>query len=114
MRVSYHDNSETEVFRKCPNLRTLHQEAGTGITDDLIEEIIENKQLSKLEEIVINGDCQLGTKSVRTLMELPYLKRIGDIQDWKISQAGRKRLFMSLAGQWERKMGYTRNVAVDE
>ena len=114
MRVSYRDNSETEVIRKCPNLRILHQEAGSGITDDLIEELKENKQLSKLEEIVINGDCQLGTKSVRTLMELPLLNRIGDIQDWKISQAGRKRFFMCLAGQWERKMGYTRKVAVDE
>ena len=114
MRVTYSDQAEATVIRRCQNLRVLHQEAGEGISDELVEELVMKGHLLKLEEIVINGDCQLGIESAKNLIQLPQLARFGDIQDWKISEEARKHLFISLKDQWDKKMGYSRNIVMEE
>ena len=114
MRVTYRDNAESAIIRRCHNLRVLHQEAGSGITDELVENLVINRHLLKLEEIVINGDCQLGIESVNNLTQLPQLVRFGDIQDWKISEEERRQLFISVKHHWEKKMGHSRNIVMDD
>eukprot|EP00092_Neocalanus_flemingeri_P014040 GFUD01015146.1.p1 GENE.GFUD01015146.1~~GFUD01015146.1.p1 ORF type:complete len:519 (-),score=59.30 GFUD01015146.1:24-1580(-) len=113
MRVTYRDNAEETLLRNCPNIRVLHQEAGSGISNELIKDVVINGNLSSLEEFVINGNCQLGVESVLYLTRLPQLVRFGDIQDWKISEERRRQLFISLKDQWDKKMGYSRNIVIE-
>ena len=114
MRVTYRDEAEIVVLSRCHKLQVLHQEAGPGINDQLMEHLICSGYLTNLREIVINGNCQLGSETVEKLPQLPNLFRFGDIQDWNISEEERKGLLLLLKSEWDKKMGYSRNINLEE
>ena len=65
------------------------------------------------EQLVINGDCHLTYQSILRLLELPNLTKLGDIQDWSLTEAERRELFSELDWRWARRMGETRNIMID-
>lgn len=66
------------------------------------------------EELVIAGDCLLTSQSVLRLVELPRLTKLGDIQDWNLSEEERRELFSHLKPKWRRRMGQTRNLIIED
>ena len=76
MRVTYEDNSDTIILSNCHNLKVLHQEAGPGISDDLIVSLLVLGKINNLQELVINGDCDLTSVSLSQLVTLPNIIRL--------------------------------------
>ena len=130
MRVCYEEETEHIFLSRCGSVRTLHQEAGPGLTDQLVCSLVTGGSLQALgqslscssslsslfhsEQLVINGDCLLTSQSVLSLMELPHLTKLGDIQDWSITEEARRQLFSLTESKWKRRMGQTRNIIIDD
>ena len=76
MRVTYEDDSDTVILSNCHNLKVLHQEAGPGISDDLIVSLLVLGKINNLQELVINGDCDLTSVSLSQLVTLPNIIRL--------------------------------------
>ena len=65
------------------------------------------------EELVINGECLLTADSVMRLVELPRLTKIGDIQDWRLTEVTRREMFSALELRWKKRMGQSKNIMID-
>ena len=80
MRLTYEDDSDTIILSRCHNLQVLHQEAGPGISDDLVMSLVESGKINNLHELVISGDCGLTSASVVQLVTLPNIIRLVHVQ----------------------------------
>ena len=47
------------------------------------------------------------------LAGLPRLTKIGDIQDWRLTEVTRREMFSALELRWKKRMGQTKNIMID-
>ena len=66
------------------------------------------------EELVIAGDCLLTSQTVLSLLELPRLTKLGDIEDWSLTEEDRREVFSHLKPSWRRRMGQSRNITIED
>ena len=116
LRVDWRGGAEAWLLESCPCLVSLHQEAGPAITDAWLLSLLLDgpARLTQLTELVVSGRCALTARAAAALATLPQLQRLGDLQDWTMQNEERAKLFQKLRDRWERKMGYSRDIKMND